>query len=210
MARTVGPLMSLDASGSVAGTLTFSKWKGRGYVRQLVIPANPKTVLQVSTRAIMKFLSQAWGTDVDPTEQASYNTGAAADSISPFNEYIRQNLQRWTQFLPPSQATPAAATGTAPTFTSAPAATGGVGQVTIGWDVNLLNQAWGMFVFRSQTTGFTPARDNLVAVTPQLDTAAQTLVDTGLPVGTYYYNFIPFSDTGKLFTATGQSTGVVT
>ncbi len=43
MAKVTGPLMSLDASGSVGGTATFSKWKGQNYVRLLVTPRNPKS-----------------------------------------------------------------------------------------------------------------------------------------------------------------------
>lgn len=50
MAKTTGPLMSLDASGSFGGTLVFSKWKGRGYVRQLVTPANPHAAGQETAR----------------------------------------------------------------------------------------------------------------------------------------------------------------
>lgn len=53
MAKVTSPLMSLDASGSIAGALTFSKWKGRNYARQLVIPANPQTVGQQESRARM-------------------------------------------------------------------------------------------------------------------------------------------------------------
>lgn len=53
MAKVTSPLMSLDASGSIAGALTFSKWKGRNYVRQLVIPANPRTSGQQENRAAL-------------------------------------------------------------------------------------------------------------------------------------------------------------
>lgn len=50
MAKTVGPLMSMDASGAFGGTMVFSKWKGRNYVRQLVIPANPQSQAQEDAR----------------------------------------------------------------------------------------------------------------------------------------------------------------
>lgn len=53
MARVTSPLMSLDASGSIAGAITYSKWKGRNYVRQLVIPANPRTTGQQAARAAL-------------------------------------------------------------------------------------------------------------------------------------------------------------
>lgn len=50
MAKVSGPLMSMDASGGFAGTLVFTKWKGRPVVRQLVTPSNPFTADQVAAR----------------------------------------------------------------------------------------------------------------------------------------------------------------
>lgn len=50
MAKVSGPLMSMDASGGFAGTLVFTKWKGRPVVRQLVTPSNPQTAGQVEAR----------------------------------------------------------------------------------------------------------------------------------------------------------------
>ena len=50
MAKVTGPLFSLDASGSYGGAMVFAKWKGRAYVRQLVIPANPQTLAQEVAR----------------------------------------------------------------------------------------------------------------------------------------------------------------
>jgi hypothetical protein len=47
MAKVNGPLMSMEASGTVADTLTFDK---RGFVRTRVIPANPKTADQGNVR----------------------------------------------------------------------------------------------------------------------------------------------------------------
>jgi len=53
MAKTSGPLMSLDASGSFAKTLTYAKWKGRNYVRHLVTPSNPQSVGQQTARGAL-------------------------------------------------------------------------------------------------------------------------------------------------------------
>lgn len=50
MAKVTSPLMSLDASGTVADALVFSKWKGRNYVRQHVIPSNPQSTAQQAVR----------------------------------------------------------------------------------------------------------------------------------------------------------------
>lgn len=202
--------MSLDASGSLAGTIVYSKWKGRPYVRQLVVPSNPRSALQISTRAMMKFLSQRWATDVSGAEKATWDSLASAQAMSAFNAYTQHNLQRWTQFKAPTQAYPAAETGTAPTYTTPPASAGGVGQVTLTWDVNAANNVWGLIIFRHATPGFTPARDNAKMVVYGANLAADLAIETPVPVGTWKYNYIPFSDTGKLATATGETTATVT
>ena len=59
MAKVTGPLMSLDASGTVGNTTTFSKWKGRNYVRLRVTPQNPKTEDQATARTYMGAIGQA-------------------------------------------------------------------------------------------------------------------------------------------------------
>jgi hypothetical protein len=59
MAKVNGPFMSLSASGTFADTLTASIWKGRPYMRQRVIPANPQTALQLAVRRVMGALAKA-------------------------------------------------------------------------------------------------------------------------------------------------------
>lgn len=59
MAKTSAPFLSLDASGTVASTLTASKWKGRNYMRLRIIPANPKTAGQQAVRSILGTLAKA-------------------------------------------------------------------------------------------------------------------------------------------------------
>lgn len=51
--------MSLDASGTVADTITFSKWKGRNYTRQRIIPSNPNTSGQQAVRSVIGTLAKA-------------------------------------------------------------------------------------------------------------------------------------------------------
>lgn len=51
--------MSLDASGTVGKTATFSKWKGRNYVRVRVTPRNPQTENQAAVRTKLGALGQA-------------------------------------------------------------------------------------------------------------------------------------------------------
>lgn len=59
MAKTTGPLFSMDASGKFGGALVFGKWKGRNTVRQLVTPANPNTQGQEDSRNAMRVMGAA-------------------------------------------------------------------------------------------------------------------------------------------------------
>lgn len=59
MAKSPAPFMSINPSGSIAGLLTASRWKGIPYLRLLVTPSNPRTSGQVATRLIFGSLSRA-------------------------------------------------------------------------------------------------------------------------------------------------------
>lgn len=101
MARVVGPLMSLDASGSIAGAMTFSRWKGRNYVRQRVIPTYSNTALQAKIRQLIKDASLAWksnatvgGVVINAAYKLAYETAASSQAISGFNLFIRECVQK--------------------------------------------------------------------------------------------------------------------
>lgn len=51
MAKVTGGLLSLDASGTFGGAITYAKWKGRQYARIKGNPSNPKTIGQMTGRA---------------------------------------------------------------------------------------------------------------------------------------------------------------
>jgi hypothetical protein len=208
MAKLTGPLMSLDASGSVAGTLTFSKWKGRPYVRQLVIPSNPKSVKQTSVRAMLKFLAQAWNGLTAP-QKASWLPLATAGTFSNFNGYTSENQSRWSNFLAPGANYPIGTTGAAEAF-GTQSATGGVGLITLNWDAGAVGTNFGVLIHRSTILGFAPAFDNLVAVALDKDALAHSYVDTPLVPGTYYYRLIPFTLDGAKGAAWAEINAVVT
>jgi hypothetical protein len=60
MAKTTAPLLSFGASGQIGKSLVASKWKGRAYMRRHVVPANPQTGPQTSTRDIFTVLSNIY------------------------------------------------------------------------------------------------------------------------------------------------------
>lgn len=67
MAKVTGPLMSLDASGSVGGVTVFAKWKGRNYVRGLVTPKNPESNDQAKVRTILGAVGKVNKVIVNPS-----------------------------------------------------------------------------------------------------------------------------------------------
>ena len=108
MARVTGPLFSLDASGTIAGAMTFSKWKGINYVRLRVTPANPQTASQTSQRNTLAAATSVWkwSTSLDATSKASWNTSASGKGMSGFNRFtsvfIRTNTQKTTPWTVPA------------------------------------------------------------------------------------------------------------
>lgn len=93
MATTKAPLFVLDASGSLAKSIVFSKWKGRTYVRRHSIPSNPKTGLQTGVRAVMKFVTQNYKV-LSAANKAEWLAQAAADNITALNAHVRDSIQR--------------------------------------------------------------------------------------------------------------------
>jgi hypothetical protein len=115
-------------------------------MRLRVIPANPKTPMQVAFRAMMKFLGQTWAGLAAP-DKASWDTLAAAENYSPFNAFVSKNQSRWGSFTSPSKAYPAEETGTPPTLAMT-SGTGGVRMATIEITTNVTGDGWGMFIYR--------------------------------------------------------------
>ncbi len=91
MAKTTAPLLSLGASGTVGKTLTFAKWRGVGYVRQRVTPANPRTTPQVLTRDIFSNMGLRWKT-AGPLLRAPWERYATGQKFLGRNAFMGQNL----------------------------------------------------------------------------------------------------------------------
>lgn len=185
MVRVTGPMMSLSASGTIGGTLTFANWKGRAYARQRVNPKNPKSAAQLGVRAMMKFLANEWAT-IATLDQATYDAEAEARNISAYNEYISQNLARWQMFKSPSQATPAAEAST-PLTVSDMTLTGGVNSITVELTPSAATGIWGFLLFRDAAEITAPSWNNCVAVLAADGASEITYVDSPLEPGTYHY-----------------------
>ena len=208
MVKVQGPMFSLGASGKLGGTIVFSKWKGRPYVRELVTPSNPKSGGQVSMRAMMKFLSQEWS-GMSAGAKTSWQDPADAGVVSTFNAFVSANLELNRSFLAPHQNYPqviGAAVDAIDTFT----AVAGVREITITLDtVAVADAAWGFLLFWSLSTGFTPSFSNLLSVIPANGTTDVIFVHGPLDPDTYYYDAKPFGAEGFIGALDGEINAVV-
>lgn len=196
MVKVYGPALSLDASGTIGNAITFSKWKGRHYIRERIIPANPRSGLQVGFRSMFAFLTQNWAS-VASADQASYNDLADSMAISPFNAYVRANQRRWRNYKAPAESILAQEEGTVCTWNGGtPAATAGVASIAITMTPAAKQDNRGVAIFRSIETGFTPGISNCIAVILVDDAIEYTFTDSPLVPDTYYYDTRRFTSSG--------------
>lgn len=194
MVKVSAPAMSLDASGSLAGALVFSKWKGRNYVRQHVIPANPKKPGQVGIRAMFKFLSQVW-VGLSAANHATWESRADDMVVSTFNAFMSLNVRRWRDFDGPTKEDPPTLVGTPPTGPTG-VATPNVRSMTIVITDGVTPPDFAYAIFRSLTGVFSLNWDNCIAVVPWDVGGTTEYVDSPLEPDTYYYNAIGYLATG--------------
>jgi len=194
MVKVWAPALSLDASGTLADALTFSKWKGRNYVRERVIPANPKSGPQVGVRAMFKFLAQIWD-GLDAADKATWLARSKIINASTFNAFMQFNQQRWRDFNTPTQASPPALTSTAPDALTG-VATPDVRSMTLAITHGTNLADWGCAIFRSLTGTFDLAFSNCIAVVAVDASGDAEYIDSPLEPDTYYYNTVGFNDDG--------------
>ena len=183
MARVQAPLLSLSASGTIGKAITYSTWKGRPYVRSRVIPANPRSGLQVGMRAGIQAYPYIWNTYFTQCNRTLWNEAVGSEAISGYNLHtrlsqrsLRNNYGPFTVFADQSQAGTPAAPGDA-------AATQNGTDVDVTW--SLVIGSMSLLIFHSLTTPFTPGISNLVAVRI---TTLQTWTMRNPGIGTHYFD----------------------
>ncbi len=204
MVKVYGPMMSLDASGTLGKAVTFSKWKGRNYVRERVIPANPKSGAQTGRRAMFKFLTQEWA-DLSTANKATWQTLADQLVALPFNAFVSANMTRWHNFLAPHQVypLPAAASGSDDALT---AAVWEENRIRISSIIGTVNDAWGTVIFADPTPAFTPSVGNAIMLVAHDTVDSFNDYWTPPAVSAWSFNMRPFSIAGILEAATGEQT----
>ncbi|HET98797.1 MAG TPA: hypothetical protein ENH89_00185 [Aurantimonas coralicida] len=92
MAKITGGLLAFGARGTVGDLLTYASWRGQPYVRQRVIPANPRTTGQVLTRDIFTNMGLRWKQG-GPLMRACWDRFAVGQKFVGRNVYMGKNLE---------------------------------------------------------------------------------------------------------------------
>lgn len=91
MAAVTAPLLSFGASGQVAKSQVYSSWKGRPYVRRYVVPSNPQSTDQTTTRDTFSWLNDVW--KVSPQDfRTAWTAAAKGKVLTDRNLWIQKNL----------------------------------------------------------------------------------------------------------------------
>lgn len=209
MAKVTGPLMSFSASGSLAGAMVFSNSKGRPYVRQLVIPSNPNTNAQQGVRASMKSMNILWAV-MTIAAKATWAAAAAVKNVSTWNAFVARNQSDAAIGEAPQRQDPAEAS-VPPSIPTAIVDSVAGNQVTITANEPATGNTFGVALWISPTTGFTPASANLKQVVAGTATPGSPMAFTvsNLDVGTYYYRLKGFDFAGEWGTTSAEGSFVV-
>lgn len=207
MAITKAPLFGLDASGTVGGSIVFSKWKGRTYVRRHAVPSNPKSGLQVGMRAGFKFVAQNYAA-LSAAIVARWKAIADLDSTTPLNAQMKKSQINLRVNKGPIR-DPAEAAGTTPTLVAGTSATAAPKTLTLVWAHPVTTPGnYCVCIWRSKTGVFTRDVSNLVAILPQ---ATLTYVDRNLTTGqAYFYEVAEGNGDGTLGVSSAEFSGTPT
>ena len=190
MARTTAPLFSMDASGSVAGAIVFSRWRGRNYVRRHAIPSNPRTGLQVGVRSVFRFITQDWKVK-DPSFQALWEAVGNVTRVTGLNADVAENVRRIRQGRPPqNDPTDESTVACDPVqgFSATPLARA----VALDWTYLAPGAGiWGTLLYMAIGAPVVPSIANLIAVTP--GSALQAVITGLTPSLVYYFEITTFS-----------------
>jgi hypothetical protein len=117
MARVTGALFSMDASGQIGKALVFSKWKGRAYCREYVVPENPETANQMNVREAFTLLIVSYQGEAAPYK-LEWETYAKPFAMSGFNKYVGRGMDQYVdQIGTATQPVSVSVTGTPPAET---------------------------------------------------------------------------------------------
>lgn len=208
MVKLTGPGLAQKASGSLAGQLTFSNWKDKGYLKTKSKPKQPRSPAQVSLRATMAFLSQQWSTILE-ADQNTWRELSRPREISPFNAYQAYNIKRARENQRSTKAYPATQQ---PLYavSSGWFATGGVRQIEIGLTITDRRDAWSSTQCHVPGTGVVPEWHQFIKFLAMPAAGDVSWIWKPLPPGTYWIGFGQATVTGKQYATDLWRSAVVT
>lgn len=92
MPKVTAPLLSFGAKGQIGSAQVYSSWKGIPYARRYVVPANPKTVKQVSNRSVWQMLNAAFLYAPAAVKQA-FDAYAIGKPMTGRNKFFQDNMK---------------------------------------------------------------------------------------------------------------------
>lgn len=195
MVRLKGPGLAQTAAGGLGKSLIFAQSKGRAYAKRWAAPANPDSTKQRAMRAIAQYLTHRWA-KLAPADVATWANATTRKNLPAYNHYLAYNIERWRNFLSPSEVYPATEDGTINDYTgwTPTAVSRGVTHV---WPVTAVADGRAFLLFMSQTSGFTPAWSNLAHLVPTLALGNVTWTQRPLKPGIYYYRSASTTRFGK-------------
>jgi hypothetical protein len=92
MAKTTAPMLSFGARGQIGKAMVASSWRGVKYMRQHVIPANPRTTAQQTVRTTFALLREMW--KLAPTlVKAPWDAFAKGRPFTGMNKFVGENVR---------------------------------------------------------------------------------------------------------------------
>lgn len=92
MPKVTGPLFSIGASGTIAGTINYRQTRRGSIVRKNSKPSGDPSLLQIAQRALIQFLSTSWKLLPEDFKQ-TWNIAAVPYNFSGFNFYVKLNSE---------------------------------------------------------------------------------------------------------------------
>jgi hypothetical protein len=184
MVRTHGPLLSVNATGTLAKTLIHSSCRGTPYTKRHVIPNDPKSPKQLARRATVKWLCNAWHHST-AAQKASWSPIALADNLPEYQAFLRYNLIRFRDNLPCTPLYPPDGLGPVPNYSNK-YADAEVGRIKLQIQDNATQRYWAFTTHRNTTSTVTPSPDNIV-VGDTMPGTWSTLYDNNVTPGTNYW-----------------------
>ena len=101
MAKSKGPLFSLDAHGSIGKILTYQKGLGTGQVHIKTNPTDKKTTKQIADRLTVSLAATEWARESQTLKDLCDSTANDKNIISGYNLYQKIFLlfyNEWVRF----------------------------------------------------------------------------------------------------------------